>query len=104
MAKSLLTGKVTSQGVVYYLVLKLSRKFKSLVHLTASGWLIDLDDFLEDFVEGRSDPEFEPAPGARQADEPPWFPMAPRSVEPLPKASEKLERALILRASEMSDF
>jgi hypothetical protein len=55
-----------SRVVAYYLVLGLSRKLNSFVHLMASGRLIDLDNFPEDFVEGNSDPQFKPAPGALQ--------------------------------------
>ena len=52
---------------------------------------MDLDNFPEDFVEGNSDPQFMSAPGALQADEPSWFPIARGGVEPLRKAREKLE-------------
>lgn len=82
------------------------RQLKNLIErmfLMAQGPIIDADDFPEDFVEGKSDPGYKPAPAPRQADQLSWYPIPPGGVEPLRKAREKLERTLILRALEMTD-
>jgi DNA-binding NtrC family response regulator len=82
------------------------RQLKNLVErmfLMAPGPVIDVNDFAENFAQGNSDPEFKEARTGPKADELSWYPTPPGRVEPLRKAREKLERAMILRALEVTD-
>lgn len=82
------------------------RQLKNLIErmfLMATGLVINLEDFPDDFLEEKSHIESKPTPSPSHSSVPPWYPMPPGGVEPLRKAREKVERALILRALEVTD-
>lgn len=79
------------------------RQLKNLIErmfLMASGPVINLDDFPEDFVRGASDPR---APASHEAVPMSYHSVLPGGVEPLREARERVEKTLILRALEISD-
>lgn len=82
------------------------RQLKNLIErmfLMASGPVINVDDFPEDFVGGTVDPSATPAPAWRQAEPISYHSDVPGGVEPLRKAREGVEKTLILRALEITD-
>jgi two-component system response regulator AtoC len=79
------------------------RQLKNLIErmfLMASGPVINLEDFPEEFVGGASEPR---AAAFHEADPMSYQSALPGGVEPLREAREKVERTLILRALEITD-
>jgi len=82
------------------------RQLKNLIErmfLMASGPIINLDDFPEDFVGRKPDPRGMPAPAGPEAEPMSYHSVVPGGVEPLREARERLEKTLILRALEITD-
>lgn len=82
------------------------RQLKNLIErmfLMASGPIINLDDFPEDFAAGKPDPQGMSAPACPEAEPMSYHSVVPGGVEPLREARERLEKTLILRALEITD-
>jgi DNA-binding NtrC family response regulator len=82
------------------------RQLKNLMErmlLMATRPVIDFDDFPEEYTQGGSDPKLKLAPEVGHPGVLSLYPVSPGGVEPLRNAKKKVERALILRALEMTD-
>lgn len=82
------------------------RQLKNLMErmlLMATQPVVDFDDFPEEYTQEDADPTLKVAPEVGHSEVLSWEPASPGGVEPLRSARRKVERALILRALEMTD-